>query len=447
MSQRLSGQLIIENSYDSHVHWQGTGSLLNRLSLNNLKSAADVIKIKPSKNNFRGDWLLGHSWDESLWVENQNPTRQHLDQAFPGIPVKFSRVDSHSAWVSTEALKRAGLYYKGVPDPEGGRIEKDAEGWPTGLLIDMAIRPIDNLIPTATPEQIKTDLLSGIHVFNSSGFTHIRDMSCDEQEWSLKTEIAESGALTLAVEQNFHCYSPDDFPSALELAIRAKKSHHPNLRPMGTKVFLDGALGSEGAFISQPYASGSGRGVILIERIALKEIILESWSRNLQCSVHCIGDEAAHIAVTVACELWDIGEEGQLNIEHAQMLRPETINKMKGRPITCFMQASHWLSDKRWLKKKLGPLFQHLFPWAALEANNIEFYFGSDSPIEPTGIALTYRAIADAEAAGITSLKKPIHIHHQHPDKKWVPECKTEFIDGKISKIIFAGQDLRERLQ
>ncbi len=434
----------ISNAFDSHVHWAATGGFLNRLNLAKVERPDRLPCAVVDPTHFRGEWLLGFGWDQTGWPAEFSVHRSHLDQAFPGVPVKFTRVDGHAAWVSTEALKRAGLFYQNPPDPDGGVIVKDPEGWPTGLLIELAVQSVDRLIPEPSAQEVKRHLVMGARLFNKSGFTHIRDMSCDATQWQAACELADAGQLTLAVEQLFGISHPDDFHRALDLCVHARKSHPVQLRPMGVKVYYDGSLGSESAYLSRPYrTSPKNRGVVLLERIALKEMMAATWSRGLHFAVHAIGDEAAHQVACVANELWQVGEEGVLQIEHAQMLRPETIQMLREKPVICYMQPCHWLSDKRWLREKLDEQsYSYLFPWRALEEAGILFFFGSDSPIEAASLMNNWAALQDSAAAGIPTLRGEFFRCHSHPDRRWVPGCATTYEDGQVREVQFMGRDL-----
>lgn len=390
----------------------------------------------------RQEWLLGFGWDQHIFADNFKPHRKVLDELYPSIPVAFTRVDAHSFWVSTEALKRAGLYSQNIPSPEGGHIELDEQGWPTGLLTDLAYEPVRGLIPVDDAYQIRRNLLSAIQMFNGVGITHIRDMSCDEQQWNESCYLAEQKDFTLAVVQNFGAETPDKFNKALELAVRARKQHPRLIRPGAIKIYFDGALGSEGAKISRPYSSGSGSGFVLFERIALKEMIQRTWSLGLDIAVHTIGDEAADIVATVAHELWEMGEVGRLHLEHVELLRPDTIIKLKNQNVVCHMQPSHWLADKPWLEEKIGDLIQYAFPWGALDEAGIQFFFGSDSPISDPGLTPSIEALADAEKNGIRSPSRPVSFYHSFPDKDWTPNTYTMLKENKLENVFFDGNKI-----
>ncbi len=433
-------QFRISNAFDSHVHWQGTGAFQERLQLQTVKSLEDLQKLKIEKYQMSQEWLLGWGWDENNFADGFLPTRQNLDTVFKNIPVAFTRVDAHSFWVNTEALKRAGLFYKNAKSEEGGTIQLDFEGWPTGLLIDSATNSIRRLIPKPNSFQIKRHLESALQYFNRAGITHIRDMTCNEEQWNIAVSLAEQSSFTLAVVQNFSIDNLDQFDSAIKLALEARKRPPRLIRPGAIKIFFDGSLGSESALVSAPYASGSGRGLQMIERIALKEIIQRCWSWGLDIAIHTIGDEAAHRVVQIANEIWDLGHDGRLHLEHVELLRSETIQMMKGKNILCHLQPSHWLSDKVWLETKLGDLARYAFRWKELEDNDVPFFFGTDSPIEAPSLMNTYKALLDAAASGIPMLKTDWQSYHSFPDVKWTPNTYTEFTDDQITQVFFEGR-------
>jgi predicted amidohydrolase YtcJ len=433
----------VTNCYDSHVHWLATGELSGQLKLHDLKSPSDVKSLKVQPQHFRGEWLLGFGWNQNGWAKSEFPHRSELDEAFgPDVPVAFARADGHAHWVSTAALKRAGLFDQPVSDPPGGRILRDSEGRPTGVLIDKAEKILDVHIPKRTAADAKRALLRGMQIFNQAGFTHIRDLTCDEIQWSEAVKLEYSGLLTLAVEQYFSVEEGMDFSVALDMAEAAKKIPTRRLRVKGIKVFVDGALGSEGAWLSHEYSSGTGHGLRLLDMAELKEIMIESWRRDLDLAVHVIGDEAAHQTLLTFDEVHKRGISGRLHLEHAELLRGETIELMRGRQVRAHMQPCHWLTDHHWLEEKIGALKQHAFPWRALQEAQVPFDFGSDSPIERPSVADNIRALDESAGQGIGRLLGDPLIYHSHPDSAWVPNTYSIFADGIPTEIVFAGEHI-----
>lgn len=430
----------IDACFDSHVHWGATGEFSSRLRLENLSAAGGLLSVKVLPQHFRGEWLIGFGWDDNQWSEK--PHRAILDALYPNVPVALSRCDAHALWVNSEALKRSGLLGKSFQEINGGRIERDRDGLPTGILIDEARTPVEKLIPEITNLEMRRGLLKGVKTFNDAGFTHIRDMTCTEQQWTEAVNLDESGLLTLAVEEYFWLKNSATLDSTLDLASRARKNQGANLRVKGLKVFLDGALGSEGAWLSRCYHGSENRGLIIWERDSIREVLLKTWQQNLEVALHAIGDEASDWLINIANDLKGEGHTGKLHIEHAEILRPETILKMKGLDIECHLQPSHWLGDQRWLKNKVGELFEFAFPWRRLQENDIAFDFGSDAPIEPASLARTFQALRDSAEAGIPRLLGGPAPYMGHRDLSWAPNSFTLLENELPRQVVFRGEHL-----
>lgn len=435
----------ISNCYDSHCHLVATGEIQSRLSLHKLKQSKDIHQLNPLPQNFIGEWLIGFGWDQSLWPNGDEPHRESLDQVFPHKPVVFSRLDGHVYWVNSEVLRRLGwLKSSGqlrtpIPHFQGGEVVCDDQGIPTGVFIDAAKKAVDALIPPISPLDMNGYLLAGIQKFHSGGFTHVRDMTCSEMQWNELLKLEGSGLLNLAIEQTFSAQTKENFDEALQLATRALKVPTKCIRPQALKVYYDGALGSEGALLSQNYNGSDSRGLKLLLASELNEMMIKAWELNLDIAVHAIGDQAAHEVSEVAVKIWDQGKTGRLHLEHAQMMRTDTIQMLKGRNVICHMQPCHWLSDKRWLKDKVGNLFSSVFPWGELQKNDVGFDFGSDSPISPPSLKDNLLALEDSKKQGVPSFEGEPVLYHSHQDTSWVPNSFSIFERGEAVETIFNG--------
>lgn len=429
----------IEACFDSHVHWAATGEFTQRLNLEHLTSPEEIKSLRPEKHQFRGEWLVGFGWDDNNW--KSKPTRQILDDWFPNTPVCLTRIDGHTVWVNSTALKLAGLG-KNPPQVFGGRIETDAEGNPTGIILDHAMELIEKLIPPVSGFEIRRHLLHGTRTFNSAGFTHIRDMTCDEPSWNEAVRLDQSGLLTLAVEEFFWLKGPHELEQVLLLIQKASKEKSPNLRVKGVKIFLDGALGSEGAWISKCYCGRNHSGLQLWSEEPLKETLKKVWDAGFEIAAHAIGDEAADMIVRIAGEMFKSGTRGVLHIEHGELMRAETIVKMKGLPFEVHIQPSHWLSDQRWLKEKIGDLVEHAFPWRRLQEMEVPFDFGSDAPIEPASLARTFQAIRQSAEMGIPRLLGNPEKYMGHRDLSWAPNSFTILDEESPTQVVFRGEHL-----
>lgn len=431
------GPLILKNAFDSHVHWEATGAFARELNLSTLENPTAIHKYKKKPEYFRGGILIGYHWDDSIWTEN--PHRRQLDEWSNHQAVILKRVDRHAAWVSTKTLELVGLLSPRISSSiPGGEIEIDTDGWPTGILKDQAMKLVEALIPAKSASEVEENLVLGMGVFHSGGFTHIRDMTCDPVQLEAMQSLAQRNELRLAVEQYFDVHSEEQLPSVLNFITKIKSKTDHLIRVKGIKLFYDGALGSEGAWISRPYyGCGSNKGFTLYEKPILKKMIESIWKSGHEVAIHTIGDQAAQDVVEIVSASYAAGIQGPLHLEHAEMLRPETIQMMKNLTVTCHFQPCHWLSDKKWTDKKLGPLAQYLFRWKELEDNQVRFFFGSDAPIEPSSLAITYRALLDASTSGIPLTTKDWTQYVQHPDQNWVKGCRTEIQNEKVTKTHF----------
>lgn len=434
----------ISNCYDSHVHWLATGEIRERLSLHDLSSPAALSQLRIEKHHYRKEWLLGFGWDQNRWPDSSFPTRQMLDEVFgPDQAVAFSRADGHALWVSTAALKAAGLMDTTPTDPTGGRIVRAKDGSPSGVLIDTAMKAVDEVIPARQPGDTRRGLLKGMQVFNDAGFTHIRDLSCSPEQWLESVKLERSGLLTLAVEQFFSVEEGQTFETALGLALEARRHKTVKLRPQGVKVYADGALGSEGAWLSCPYHSGSGHGLQFFTISEIQRMMSETWAHGFDLAVHAIGDEAAHQTLLAYHQLKSQGIRGRLHLEHAELLRGETVELMKNENVRCHLQPCHWLSDRHWLAEKIGSLQKYAFPWRALQEAKVPFDFGSDSPIEPPSLLNNIVALEDSGGSGIPPLLGDPLAYHAHLDSAWVANSYTIFTNGVPTEVVFDGRHLR----
>lgn len=431
--------------YDSHTHFLSTGQLAKGLTLFSLQDPGDLAQVKLEPTYFRGEWLVGFGWDENKWASPKLPTRQMLDVLFPDFPVFLSRADGHSSWLNSRALKEIGwlnLSRAELPDPPGGLIHRDENGSPNGILSEAAHIQAFEKIPPYTAGQNREFLKAAIGVFNRAGFTHVRDMSCSLSLWQLLHEAQDRQELSLAYEGNFTAEGLSDVPRAIADCLTAKKTETSRLRALGVKVFFDGSLGSETALLSVPYPGKNGnRGIVCWDLEDIKEAMIRTWENNLEFSVHVIGDEAAHQIVKAAREVSAQGRVGRLNLEHVEILRPETIVMMKPLHLRCHMQPCHWLSDRRWLKAKLGELHKYAFPWESLRTAQIPLSFGSDSPIEVPSFQHNRQALAESGDEGIRGFRGQIEDFHSHPDKSFM-DSLTSFDGDRVAEIQIEGRTL-----
>lgn len=421
--------LKIPRLYDSHTHFLATGEWNLGLKLGHLTEPEQVQDIVVKPEYYRADWLVGSGFNPSAWTSKAN-LKSILDQAFPNTPVSFVRLDGHSSWWNSRALEVLG-------------VQSDS-----GILTELEHFAALGKLPSYSKAQEKFQIQTACQIFNTAGFTHIRDMTCNEPLWNLLTEMEHENLLTLAVEENFTASKIGNLDKSLQDCLYARAHETPLLRSKGIKIFYDGSLGSETAYLSKPYGKdpARGQGKALWDLKDVTDVLRRSWEHKLEVSVHTIGDEAAHDIVKCARELSAKGFVGRLNLEHVQVLRPETIQMMKPLHVRCHMQPCHWLSDRVWLREKLADLHKYAFPWEALRAAQVPMSFGCDSPIEPPSYFNNEKAMLEsAEQKLENRIRKftgDIAQVHGHPDESFAPDSYTLIEDGKIQDVVFRGKSL-----
>lgn len=431
----------INNCFDSHTHFLATGQVALELSLRDLKSADDIKNLKIEKHHYRGEWLVGFGWNQNNWSSAELPNLKIIDQLFPDTPVFFSRVDGHSSWINSKAvqvLTRQGFDFS--KDPEGGKILRQANGEFFGILNDQAHINALLMLPDYSDQQLTQFLVKSGQIFNAGGFTHVRDMSMNYRQWRLQKQLCEEQKLKIYCEGFITVESVSDCERGLVEYQKCSDDPHPQLKIKGLKIFIDGSLGSKTAYLSQNYTGENQRGILIWKASDIKLAIAFCWRNKIEIAIHCIGDEAVHTVAQCAREVSAAGLLGKIHIEHAQVLRPETIPLLKPLHVYIHMQPSHWLSDHSWLPVTIGDLTKYLFQWEALRKNRIHVDFGSDSPIEPTNLLLTRKALHES-AKHIPSLSEDWKRFHSYPTVGW-GQCQTVFDDQKIIKINFNGESI-----
>lgn len=417
-----------------------TGQTSLGLSLQDLKSSHDIKNkiIKPEY--YQGHWITGFGWDQHLWSDTKLPTKEILDSIFPDTPVLLSRIDGHGSWINSAAIAELKKNnYDFSRDPVGGRIERDALGNPTGILFDQAHIQALLKIPFFSVEQTTSHIKESIRLFNLAGFTHVRDLSMNSQTAQILHDLHKRNEQTLCIDAFVTVENVGDLERGLVDLQICKNLPNPFLRMHGLKIFLDGSLGSETAYISEPYVGTQNRGLMAWSSEEIKTAIQFCWSRKIEVAFHVIGDAAVETVVKAAREVSASGVLGKLHLEHVQLLRPDVIHMMKPLHVHCHLQPCHWLSDKKWLKSKIGDLTKHLFQWELLRKNKIPFSFGSDSPIEPTSLIRNLTALKDTELHGIPKLNADFNLVHAHPDGTWT-NSKTIYDFEKIHEVHFNGK-------
>lgn len=426
---------LVTALYDSHVHWLMTGEKKSYFDVQKYKSLSEIPMNSFESKNFRGDWIFGFGWDDSQ-VSKPTPYTE-LDRLNSTAPICFIKKDAHSCLLNSAALKLFLPSIENVPALQPF-IERDANAQPTGVLKESAFYALYSFLPSLSHKEIRRCLLTAQDHFLEKGFTHIRDMTCSPAQWRVLREMEKQGELKIFADINFNAENKSDAVDKLipfMLSETNEKLSH--LKIKGLKIFLDGSLGSNTAWLMENYIGSSGNGYSLWSNEDIQDMMKCCWQNNLEFSVHTLGDKAVDNIVDIARQLYAEKIRGYLNLEHVQLVAPETIVKMKSLFVRCHMQPSHWLSDKKFLKDKLNiKTMKNLFAWEALRKAKVPISFGSDSPIEDADVELTYQALKDAKDTGIEAFKGSFFEFYSYPQpsNEWA-RAKTHFKNYKPVRV------------
>jgi predicted amidohydrolase YtcJ len=389
----LGGHFVMPGFDDAHLHLADAGMQRLNVDLTGVKTLdefrervlAKVEKAKP------GEWILGGGWDETMWPVKTLPSRWDLDEVSGGHPVFLDRVDGHLVVANTRALQLANVTLASR-DPEGGKIDRDANGQPTGILRDTAQHAVLAVIPQPTHDGRRRGIEVALADLAEHGVTSAQDYSTWE-DFQIYEELEKEGKLTARISE----WLPFDL-SVEEL--KTKRDSHPQsdlmLHTGMLKGFMDGSLGGHTAALIEPYADDpQNSGLPRYEAAKLNEMAKERVLAGFQLGFHAIGDKGIQMALEAFAEAEkaareqktkaaNAGDDFRLRIEHAQVTTPAQIARFKGLKVIASMQPSHLLTDMRWAQDRLGPKRAATsYAWAAFLNKGVTLAFGTDYPVEP----------------------------------------------------------------
>ncbi len=402
--------VVVPGLTDAHAHLLGLGTALSTLNLVGAKSIDEVLARAKAAGpeSLQGDWLLGRGWDQNDWSgkERALPTKARLDAAFPDRPVVLTRVDGHAIWVNSAALKAAGIDRKSK-DPVGGRIVRGKKGEPTGVLVDNAMALVRSKVPPLTLEQRAARLQAALRRCVEVGLTGIHDAG---MELATFKQLQQWDLLALLP---IRIYAMADGQGPDADAYLGQGPFQGRLLTMrAAKLLADGALGSRGAALFEPYSDEKGQsGFLLMTEEDFAARAGAFAERGFQVAVHAIGDKANAVTIDVLSELEKRKPGSRHRVEHAQVLRRGDIERLAKGGLLASMQPTHCTSDMPWAPARLGPeRVKGAYAWKSLLQAGAPLAFGSDFPVEaPTVLSGLYAARTRQSASG-------------EPQEGWLPE-------------------------
>jgi predicted amidohydrolase YtcJ len=357
---------------DSHIHLEGLADTRLTVDLTGSASLADCLQrvrawAKPLKKDA---WVIGAGWYNDAWPESAFPTRAQLDAVVGGRPALLRRKDGHSAWVSTAALRVAGVDGQ-AQDPPGGSIDRDQAGEPTGILRETAIQVVARHLPAPSEAELDAALAQVLDELAQLGLVAVHSMDSSRALASLQ-RLASRGTLPVRVTYNLPVA---DLAHAERIGIRSGWGDQ-SIRFWGVKAFLDGSLGSRTAEMLD------GSGLARLSQADLEEIAARCAKAELNVCWHAIGDAAVRRALDALTPHRNAWRSWRPRIEHAQCVHPKDMTRMAKLGVIASMQPIHAVSDRELADREWPEVTKNAYAWRALERAGVRLAFGSDSPVE-----------------------------------------------------------------
>ncbi|MBW7913518.1 MAG: amidohydrolase [Taibaiella sp.] len=421
-----TGKYIYPGFIDAHCHFSGYALSSYRLDLVGTKSYEEVLAklVEYDKTNTL-DWIYGRGWDQNDWTVKEFPDKKALDSLFPHKPVILKRVDGHAVLCNQKALDMAGIT-SGIVIV-GGIIEKK-NGNLTGILIDNAAEPVENIIPSLPPVAEATKYLQAAEQeCFSLGLTGIVDCGIKAEVITLLKQLYGQNKLSIA---NSVLLAQDD--STLKTYAADGFYKNGQFQINGIKLYADGALGSRGACLLKEYHDMPGHvGMLLSDISKMREIAKLAKAHNLQLCTHAIGDSANRAILRLYSEFLPKNNDLRWRIEHAQVVDYQDYKWFSDYKIVPSVQPTHAISDMPWAGDRLGE--QRLpaaYAYKKLLEQNGWIALGTDFPVEAINpLATFYTAVARKDKDG-------------HPENGFLPENKLSRKEALLGMTYWAAKSV-----
>jgi predicted amidohydrolase YtcJ len=434
----VGGRALLPGLIDAHGHVvdapggdMGLGLMLLRLDLTGSRSLAEMQeRLRTYAAASPGEtWLLGRGWNQELFADKTFPTAADIDAIVPDRPVLLARIDGHAAVANSAAMKAAGLT-AATRDPEGGKIERDASGRATGLLIDNAMSLVSAKVPPPSAATMDRALEAAQNQLLAMGITTAMDMGTSPRSWDAMRRLGSAERLRIRIIS----YSDSLGPLPEDIGGRPSPwLYGDRLRMVGVKIYSDGALGSRGAWLKRTYADQPDtKGLRFLTDDQVRSAAMEAAQGGFQVAIHAIGDAANAQAIgTFAALNQTFGTDRRWRIEHFQVADPADIPRLAPAGIIASMQPTHQTSDRLMAEKRLGPdRLAGAYAWRSVLKSGARIAFGSDFPVEsPNPFPGLAAAISRQDING-------------QPPGGWLPEQRVGFeqaLSGFTRDAAYAG--------
>ena len=372
-----SGKFIYPGFIDAHAHFVGYAGNLSRVNLVETKSWEEVLdRTKAFAASHTSGWLTGRGWDQNDWTIKDFPNNQLLNEAFPDRPVLLARIDGHAAIANKKALELAGV--KPGEKLVGGEVET-RNGVLTGILIDNAVELVSSKIPGPDPAEFRKALAEAQQNCFAVGLTTVDDCGLDWEQIMYLDSLQKKGELKMRVYAML-----SDVPGNYEFAFSKGKIKTDHLNVRAFKVYADGALGSRGACLLQPYSDKPGwSGFLLSSQAHFDSVANILHQKNFQMCTHAIGDSGNRTILTIYGKYLKGANDDRWRIEHAQVINESDFTLFGKYSIIPSVQPTHATSDMYWAGDRLGKeRVKGAYAYKQLLQQNNWIPLGTDFPVE-----------------------------------------------------------------
>jgi len=415
----VKGKLVVPGFIDAHCHFASGGRSLTTLTFRGVNSIEKIQEMVAAKIKElpEGAPIFGSQYDHTLFPGEKWPTKEDLDKVSSNNPIIIRRVDGHSVWINSLALKQSGIN-KETKDPFGGEIKKDPKtGKPTGILKETAMDLIKIKSPQiqSTPEE---DIKRALKHATELGLTGIHTAS-SLQEVEIYKKLNQEEKLTLRV---YAWLAVNEIDEYLKKGIKQGQGNY--MVKFGfLKFFIDGTLGSGTALLFEPFSDEPDKtGLSLYEEEKFYDLVEKAHMNGFQIGVHAIGDKGVNwVLNAVEKAQKKHGKKGlRHRIEHAQIIIPTDIKRFKELGVIASMQPTHCTTDMRFCEQRIGKeRSKGAYIWRTLLDNGAKLAFGTDWPVEPLD-----------PMRGLYSCVTRKNIEFDFPEGGWFPEQKLSMAEA-----------------
>ncbi|HQW76211.1 MAG TPA: amidohydrolase [Dokdonella sp.] len=408
------GRTVLPGLIDAHGHIMGLGIMSLQADLTGTTSLdAALVRIRSFASSHKDDrWIIGRGWNQVVWKLGRFPTAQELDAVVNDRPAWMERIDGHAAWANSAALKLAGID-RNTKDPVGGRIERDAEGNPTGVFIDAAMELVGSKIPPATDARLDAALAAALDTMARLGLTGVSDAGIDLATFKRYRRFADAGKLTARINAMIGGTGADFDAIGKDGPLLGYG--HDFLGIRSVKLYADGALGSRGAAMLMPYSDDAkNSGLLFSKPDEMTAMISKAFAHGYQVCVHAIGDKGNREVLdsfAASYKKYPDAKALRNRIEHAQVVSLDDIPRFVDLDLIASMQPTHATSDMNMAEDRVGhERIKGAYAWRSFLKQGTRIAGGSDFPVEsPNPFFGLHAAVTRQD-------------HDGHPPGGWYPK-------------------------